>query len=234
MATKSTTTRTKPSTKSTTTKTKPSTQSRRSTRGATAKLDLYAKHKNEYLASAKKPSMVRVGPARYLSVAGRTPPNSEEFHRAIGALYTVAFTLKMSRKAAGQDYTVTKLEGLWTLDSADADPASPSTVWSWDLMIRVPPFVTEREVGATIDGLIAKGKPADVRSVRLVDLKEGECVQMLHVGPYTAEQPTLAKMKEFADLAGRTISGRHHEIYLSDPRRVKPDKLRTILRQPVA
>jgi len=216
------------------TKTKASTKTRRSSRTGTAKLDLYAKHKNEYVASAKKPGLVRVGPARYLSITGTTPPNSEEFHRGIGALYTVAFTMKMARKAAGQDYAVTKLEGLWALDSADADPASPATVWNWELVIRVPTFITEKEVRATIDGLIAKGKADDVRGVRLVDLKEGECVQMLHIGPYTAEQPTLAKMKEFAELAGRTFSGRHHEIYLSDPRRVKPDKLKTILRQPVA
>ena len=204
------------------------------TKAATTKLDLYAKHKNEYVASAQKPGMVRVGPARYLGVPGKTPPNSEEFHRAIGALYNVAFTLKMARKSAGQDYTVTKLEGLWSLDSANADPASPSTVWNWELVIRVPPFITEREVRTTVATLVAKGKGDDVRKVRLVEVNEGECVQMLHVGPYTAEQPTLAKMKEFAELAGRKFSGRHHEIYLSDPRRVKPEKLKTILRQPVA
>jgi hypothetical protein len=199
-----------------------------------AKLDLYAKHKDEYVASANKPGLVRVGPARYLSITGRSAPGADEFTRAIGALYNVAFTIKMACKFAGQDYTVTKLEGLWSLDAEGGDPSSLATVWNWELVIRVPTFVTEKEVRATIDDLIRKGKSAEVAKVRLVDLREGECVQMLHVGPYTAEKPTLDKMREFAGLAGRRFDGRHHEIYLSDPRRVKPEKLKTILRQPVA
>ena len=207
--------------------------SKKAVKGETTKLDLYAKHKNEYVASAKKPGMVRVGPARYVSVPGRSAPASDEFNRAIGALYSVAFTMKMARKFAGQDYTVTKLEGFWSLDSVDADPSDTSTVWNWELVIRVPTFITEKEVRATIDQLVSKGKGDDVRNVRLVDIKEGECVQMLHVGPYTAEKPTIDRMKEFAELAGRKFSGRHHEIYLSDPRRVAPEKLKTILRQPV-
>ena len=214
--------------------TRKTTKLKRPTKSAATKLDLYAKHKNEYVASATKPGMVRVGPARYLSVTGRSVPNSDEFHRAIGALYNVAFTIKMARKFAGQDYVVTKLEGFWSLDSASADPPNPTTIWNWELAIRVPPFINTREVRATIDQLVEKGKGDDVRKVGLVDIVEGECVQMLHVGPYTTEQPTLAKMREFAELAGRKFSGRHHEIYFSDPRRVKPEKLRTILRQPVA
>jgi len=221
-------------TKGTTTKSKTLTKAKRASKKGTAKLDLYAKHKNEYVASAKKPGMVRIGPARYLSVAGRSAPGSEEFNRAIGALYTVAFTIKMARKFAGQDYTVTKLEGLWAPDSPEADPSSLSTIWNWELLIRVPTFISEKELRTTVEQLVAKGKRDDVRKVRLTEIKEGECVQMLHVGPYTAEQPTIARMKEFAQLAGRTFAGRHHEIYLSDPRRVKPEKLKTILRQPVA
>ena len=213
---------------------RPTTAVRRPTKGGVTKLDLYAKHKDEYVASAKKPGMVRVGPARYLSVSGRSAPGSDEFNRAIGALYNVAFTIKMARKFAGQDYTVTKLEGLWSLDSADADPSSHSTVWNWELLIRVPIFITEKEVRTTIDRLLEKGKPEDVRNVRLSDITEGECVQMLHIGPYTAEKPTIDRMREFAELAGRRFNGKHHEIYFSDPRRVKPEKLKTILRQPVS
>src|SRR5881628_3691787 len=113
-------------TRKTTKLTRPTTATKR----ATKKLDLYAKHKNEYVASAKRPGMVRVAPARYLSITGRTAPGSEEFNRAIGALYNVAFTIKMARKFAGQDYAVTKLEGLWSLDSGGGDPSSPSTIWN--------------------------------------------------------------------------------------------------------
>lgn len=215
--------------------TKPkSRKAKRPRKSAGTKLDLYAKHKNEYVASAKKPGLVRVGPARYLSITGRSAPGADEFTRAIGALYNVAFTIKMARKFAGKDYTVTKLEGLWSLDAEGGDPSSLATIWNWELVIRVPTFITEKEVRATIDGLLRKGKSADVANVRLVDLNEGECAQMLHEGPYTAEKPTIDKMREFAGLAGRRFSGRHHEIYFSDPRRVKPEKLKTILRQPVA
>lgn len=201
---------------------------------APQKLDLYAKHKNEYVAG-RLPALVRVGPAKYLSVEGRSAPNSEEFHRAIGALYTVGFTLKMARKFAGSDYTVTKLEGLWWLDSGavGAEP-TPTTVWNWQLMLRVPPFISERELTGTIESLIAKGKSGDVRRVKLIEIDEGPCVQILHTGPYTEEQESIAKMRSFAEQAGRAFSGKHHEIYLSDPRRVKPEKLKTILRQPVA
>lgn len=197
-----------------------------------AKLDLYAKHKNEYVAG-KMPALVRVGPAKYLGITGRSAPGAEEFVRAVGALYTVAFTTKMARKLAGADYTVTKLEGLWWLDGAAVEP-TPTTIWNWHLLLRVPPFITEREIKKTIDGLVAKGKSEDVRRVSLVEINEGQCVQILHTGPYTEEKESIEKMRAFAAQAGRSFSGKHHEIYLSDPRRVKPEKLRTILRYPVA
>lgn len=204
---------------------------KRSTKGP-QKLDLYAKYKNEYVAG-KLPALVRVGPAKYLGITGRGAPGSEDFTRAIGALYNVAFTIKMARKFAGGDYTVTKLEGLWWLDGGAEEP-TPTTIWNWQLLLRVPPFIKGRELWDTIDELLAKGKSEDVRRVTLVDIDEGQCVQILHVGPYTEEKESIAKMRAFAEQAGRSFSGKHHEIYLSDPRRVKPEKLRTILRQPVA
>jgi len=174
-----------------------------------------------------------VGPAKYLSISGRSAPATEPFYRAIGALYNVAFTIKMARKFAGQDYTVNKLEGLWQVDSPTGEWSAPDNVWTWELLLRVPPFVNEKELRSTIDQLIAKGKDVAVKDVKLVEYTEGECVQMLHVGPYSAEQATIAKMREFAEFAGRRFTGRHHEIYLSDPRRVAPERLRTILRNPI-
>lgn len=196
------------------------------------KLDLYAQHKNEYVAG-KLPALVRVGPAKYLGITGRGATGSEEFTRAIGALHNVAFTIKMARKVAGSDYSVTKLEGLWWLDAGAGEP-TPTTVWNWQLLLRVPTFITQREVAGTIDTLTGKGKSEDVRRVQLVEIDEDQCVQILHTGPYTEEKASIAKMRTFAEQAGRQFSGKHHEIYLSDPRRVKPEKLRTILRQPVA
>jgi hypothetical protein len=218
-------------TKSSTTKTG-TTRSGRTSKKAQSRLDLYAKHKNEYVAG-KLPSLVRVGPARYLSITGRSAPGAEPFVQAMGALYHVAFTIKMANKSAGRDYAVTKLEGLWWLDAPVASPTM-STVWNWQLLLRVPPFIKERELRSTIEGLVAKGKGDEVRRVQLVDLTEGECVQILHIGPYTEEKESIEKMRAFAAQAGRSLVGKHHEIYFSDPRRVKPEKLRTILRYQVA
>lgn len=195
------------------------------------KLDLYAKHKNEYIAG-KLPGLVKVGPARYLAITGRGTPGGEAFTRAVGALYNVAFTIKMARKFAGSDYTVTKLEGLWWLDDPAVEP-TPGAEWNWQLLIRVPTFITQRELRIRTETLVERGKGEDVRRVQLIDLKEGQCVQILHTGPYTEERESIAKMRAFAAQAGRKFAGRHHEIYLSDPRRVSSQRLKTILRYPV-
>jgi hypothetical protein len=188
------------------------------------KLDLYAKHKADY-AAPRKPILLTIPSARYLAISGKGRPPHPEFDAAIGALYNVAFTVKMARKFAGRDYTVSKLEGLW--------PGLPPKPWRWQLLIRVPSFITAAEVKGGITGLIAKGKPRTVAKVTLITLVEGRCVQMLHVGPYDQEEPTLALMRDHAIAQGTRTRGVHHEIYLSDPRRVPPERLKTILRVPV-
>ena len=204
----------------------------RKTTGAGTKLNLYEKHKNEYVASLM-PGFVRVGPAFYLAFDGRGKPGAPDFATGIGAMYSVAFTVKMAFKAAGKDYAVTKLEALWWRDG-DTSAPTKDTLWNWTLLIRVPPFVSAKDLLAAQDSLIAKGKPDTVKRVLLIELKEDTCVQILHVGPYMEEGASIAKMRAFAECAGRAFTGKHHEIYLSDPRRVKDDRLRTILRQPVA
>jgi hypothetical protein len=201
-------------------------------RARPAKLDLYAKFTAEY-AAKQAPALVKIGPAQYLAVSGRGEPGSELFQSKIGALYNVAFTVKMARKFAGRDYAVSKLEGLWWGSGDGSFLQEPSKNWNWTLLIRIPDFVTREEVKGAIEKLLRKGKPADVGEVRLQPLEEGLCVQMLHVGPYDREEETLAKMHAFADAQRVIVHGRHHEMYLSDPRRVAPAKLRTILRLPV-
>jgi hypothetical protein len=196
-----------------------------------AKLDLYVKHKADY-AAPRSPVIITIEPAKYLAIEGSGATSAPPFQAAIGALYNVAFTVKMARKFAGRDYAVSKLEGVWWGRDGALDITDPDT-WRWQLMIRTPPFITAGEVRGAIKGLVAKGKPAEVTRVTLVTLREGRVVQMLHVGPYDKEAPTIAAMKAFAESKGRRFHGRHHEIYLSDPRRVAPAKLRTILRQPV-
>jgi hypothetical protein len=192
---------------------------------APSKLDLYAEHRDEYVAS-REPSLVDVGPARYLAIKGHGKPGGPEFADAVAALYNVSFTIKMASKAAGSDYAVSKLEGLWWKEGRSVE-------WTWQLLIRVPEFITNKHLAEAVAKLLERGKDEAVSRVTLETLDEGKCVQVLHIGPYTAEKPTIAKMRAFATQHGLSFKGRHHEIYLSDPRRVEAEKLRTILRQPV-
>jgi hypothetical protein len=195
-------------------------------------LDLHARYKKEY-AAGPSPTLLRVGAAKYLSVTGRGDPNEPAFGAAVGALYGAAFTIKMARKARGRDFKVARLEGLWwggTRGRLVID--SPAGTWRWKAMIRVPSFVTAGDLLAAKRTLAARGRAASV-SVRLETLREGRCVQILHRGPYRGEHASIDVMLAFARAQGVRPHGRHHEIYLSDPRRVAPAKLRTILRQPV-
>jgi hypothetical protein len=187
------------------------------------KVDLYAENKAEY-ATPKKPVLLDVSPAQYLSIEGTGDPGGEEFQAAIGALYNVAYTIKMASKLAGRDYGVCKLEGLYT----GIGPGN----WRWRLMIRTPGFITAKELESAKAALKAKSKPSEVQQIKLEKLREGKCIQMLHVGPYDDEQRTIAQMTRFAEENGLKCNGAHHEIYLSDPRRVAPERLRTILRLP--
>lgn len=198
------------------------------------KLDLYQVHKAEY-AAGWVPALVKTGPAKYLAIEGKGEPGGGEFQSKIGALYNVAFTIKMEKKFAGEDYAVCKLEGLWWIAENSKDlMEAPKSQWKWKLMIRVPEFIGAKELKEAVSKLLEKGKPPEVSEVKLEKLTEGLCVQVLHVGPYDDEPATIAKMKEFSAEEGLAFHGLHHEIYLSDPRRVAPAKLRTILRHPVA
>jgi len=196
------------------------------------KLDLYKDNKKEY-AATPKPALVEIGPAVYLSISGQGTPGGAAFSEAIGALYGVAFTAKMTRKFSGKrDYAVGKLEALWPdLQCVEAMPEKEH--WTWQLMIRTPRFITQKDVTQAIETLLKRKKGAEVQRVELLTLSEGLCVQALHVGPYEAEGKTVAAMQALAGRQGLTFAGAHHEIYLSDPRRVPAAKLKTILRQPV-
>jgi len=197
-----------------------------------AKLDLYKKYQSEYVAP-KDPVFVMVGPARYLSITGHGAPGGEHFKSHISALHAVAFTLKMAEKFSGHDYKVCHLEGQWWAeDGADFRTHQPKE-WEWRLLIRVPEFITQEEVDDAIKSVMAKGKVALASEVRLEELTEGCCVQMLHVGPYAEEKTAVDKIHEMVEGKGLHLRGPHHEIYLSDPNRVPKERLRTILRYPV-
>jgi len=196
------------------------------------KLDLYSKYSKEYAASPTA-ALVTVGPATYLSISGKGAPGGPAFTEAIGALYGVAFTVKMTRKFAGkQDYVVSKLEGLWPCFK-DGEPVPDKEQWPWRMMIRTPDFIKPSEIEDALTVLRKRGKGAGADRVCLESIEEGQCVQSLHVGPYENEGATMCAMKSFAESKGLKLRGVHHEIYLSDPRRVAPAKLKTILRHPV-
>lgn len=197
-----------------------------------AKLDLYKEFRSEYV-SPKDPVFVVVGPARYLSIAGHGAPGGEYFKSHVAALYSVAFTLKMAEKFSGHDYKVCHLEGQWwAADGSDFRTHQPNE-WQWRLLIRIPEFITQKDLDAAIRAVMAKGKVALASEVKLEELTEGRCVQMLHVGPYAQEKAALDKMHKVAESGGLHLRGPHHEIYLSDPNRVPPERLRTILRYSV-
>ena len=197
-----------------------------------AKLDLYQINKAEY-AAPRQPVLLRIAKAAYLGIAGRGAPGGEAFQQALAALYGIAFTAKMASKHAGRDYAVGKLEGLWWVDSGRLFLTEPKDTWRWRLLIRTPDFIGKREMEAARKKLTQKGKDPLCEQVELTALDENQCVQMLHTGPYDHEPATLAQMEAFATAQGYRFAGLHHEIYLSDPRRVAPEKLRTILRIPV-
>jgi hypothetical protein len=159
-------------------------------------------------------------PQRYLAIDGRGDPNTAAYREAIERLYAVAYPLKFASKKRGRDYVVPPLEALWSAPDMDAFTSRrDKSQWEWTLLNLVPEFVDE--------------VPAD-DAVRVITLDEGLCVQTLHVGPFDDEGPILARMHdEFIPAHGFTMTGRHHEIYFSDARRVEPAKFRTILRQPV-
>jgi hypothetical protein len=142
--------------------------------------------------------------------------------------------MKMAKKFASRDYAVCKLEGLWWGDNPDHDIFDVDREkLNWKLLIRTPDFIRRADLDAAIASLRERGKTPLVGEVRLEALEEGQCMQVLHVGPYSAEPETLARMKVFAAENEVVFHGLHHEIYLSDPRRVAGSRLKTILRRPV-
>jgi hypothetical protein len=189
----------------------------------------------EWFAAKAEPRIVELPAVHALAIEGQGSPESAQFQEAVGALYSVAWTLKMALKKEGRDFKVSALEGLWwTPGEGDIFDTDARESWHWKLLIVVPPFVAEEDVAAAREAAARKKANASIAGLRLEELSEGRACQVLHVGPYATESATIQKMREAIATAGHTPRGRHHEIYLSDPNRVAPEKMRTILRQPVA
>ncbi|MGB0098737.1 MAG: GyrI-like domain-containing protein [Nocardioides sp.] len=197
----------------------------------------FKKTLDSYRARVHEFRLVEVPRLTYLMVDGHGDPNtSADYRDAVATIYPVAYALKFaSSRDLGRDYVVPPLEALWwAADMSAFTTARDKDRWSWTVMIMVPDWIPADLVDAAVGKAGAKAPPAGLERLRLQGLDEGRSVQTLHVGPYDEEAEVLASMHgEFIPDAGLRMTGRHHEIYLSDPRRVDPSRLRTILRQPV-
>ena len=187
-----------------------------------------------YKPGAKSPVVVDVPPLRFLQLDGVGDVGGETFQEAVGALYGLAYPVKFAtKKALGLTYTVAPLEGLYWQDDdghpVEFDPRDPSSL-EWRLMIMVPDEVPGELVEEAREMVATKKNPPRLGDIRLQTFSEGTSVQVLHIGPYAAEAPTVERLIAFAEANRLEITGRHHEIYLGDPNRAAAEKLKTVLR----
>jgi hypothetical protein len=201
-----------------------------------SKVDFKKEYKNLYV-PPKKFVIVEVPKMQYLMVDGHGDPNvAQEYQDAIEALYAVAYKIKFtSKKQLGRDYVVPPLEGLWWAEDMETfTTARDKSQWDWTMMIMTPEWISKEIFSEAVEA-VRKGKnPAAVNKVRLESYQEGVSVQIMHIGSYDDEGPVLMKMhNEFLPENGYAEDGKHHEIYLGDPRKVSPKRLKTVLRQPV-
>ena len=201
---------------------------------APGKIDLKKTYKTLFAPKATQ-QFVTVPPLQYLMIDGKGAPASAAYGEAIATLYPAAYAIKFHCKTTrGFDFVVPPLEALWWADDMGAFVADDRAAWQWTAMIMQPQQVTDADLRAALATLDKKKKKRpDHDRLRLATLEEGTAVQVLHTGPYSAEGPVIAAMHAFAVDAGFSLAGKHHEVYLSDVRRTAPEKLKTVLRQPL-
>ena len=198
-------------------------------------LDFKRELKHLYRPTAKEFVVVDVPPMNFLMIDGHGDPNTaKEYKDAVEALYAVAYGLKfLSKNELGRDYVVPPMEGLWWTADMEQFSADDKSAWDWTMMIMQPEWVTPKMFEETLREVAEKKRLPALSELRLEARQEGLAVQIMHIGPYDAEAPTIARMHAFIHENGFELAGTHHEIYLGDPRRVAPEKLKTVLRQPV-
>lgn len=204
------------------------------------KIDLVKTYKSYYTAKPK-PEIVNIEPAQFLSITGKGDPSGGAFAERVQALYTTAYTLKFIFKAKGQDYTVPKLEGLWWFEKelyahltiVEAPTKVPRSEWQYRLLLRLPDFVSSKDVEGAKETAVHKKRLPLAAHTEFYHMEEGKCVQMLHTGPFATEPQSLLLIQQFVEEHQLLANGLHHEIYLSDFRKTPPERLKTILREPV-
>lgn len=196
------------------------------------KLDLAKEYKSYYKAGPK-PEIVEFDTVRYLTIEGKGEPAGEVFTSKVEALYPLAYGIKKVCKDQGNDFGVPKLEGLWWVEDNKPVLEVPRNEWCWKLLIRMPDFVS-REMMLSIQPEVSKKKKNDlIQEISFESITEGKCVQIMHIGPYSTEPETINVLTEFMAENGLSVNGLHHEIYLSDPRKTEPSKMKTLIRYPV-
>jgi hypothetical protein len=199
------------------------------------KIDLKKELKHLYQPSPKEVIQIEVPTMNFLMIDGAGDPNtSQAFSEAVETLFSVSYAIKFMIKKGSMeiDYGVMPLEGLWWADDMSKFTVDDKSSWKWTLMIMQPDFVTEEMIDVAIEQVRKKKNPAAISKVRFESLSEGNCAQILHIGPFSEEGPTVEKVHQFIDSHGKRI-GKHHEIYLSDIRKADPSKWKTVIRQPL-
>lgn len=200
------------------------------------KIDYKKDLKAYYNSSAKKSVFVDIPQMSYLMIDGRGNPDKEtSYHQAIEALYSLSYTIKFMIKKGPMaiDYGVMPLEGLWWAEDMSAFREDRKDEWLWTMMIMQPEIVTKEMIDDATRQVREKKNPAALDKVRYEKLDEGHSAQIMHVGPFSEEGPTIEKLHAFISENGAELRDKHHEIYLTDIRRAAPERWKTILRQPV-
>ena len=203
----------------------------------------YKKEYKDYYMPAAKPSIVTIPPMNYIAVRGEGDPNAEDgaYKQAISLLYGIAFTIKMSKMGDQRiegyfDFVVPPLEGFWWQEGVQGIDYAHKERFQWISVIRLPDFVTKKDFDWAVDEATKK-KKTDFSKVEYMTYDEGLCVQCMHIGSYDEEPKTVALMHEYMEQQGYALDitdqRLHHEIYLSDARKVAPEKLKTVIRHPV-
>jgi hypothetical protein len=202
------------------------------------KIDFKKELTNLYNSSAKMPSIVEVPDMKFLMIDGEGDPNtSRSFQQAVEALYSTAYTLKFmlkSSKLLEYDYVVPPLEGLWWMDDMNLFSLENKNLWKWTLMIMQPEFILDEHAAKAKKEAGAKKNLPALPGIRFESYNEGLSAQIMHIGPFVNEGPTVEKLHEFIKNNGYQRDRKHHEIYLSDFRKTAPEKLKTIIRQPIS
>ena len=200
------------------------------------KINYKKKLQHLYKPSVKEVEIVEVPQMNFLMIDGDGGPNHPTFQNAIEVLFPLSYTLKFMIKKSeiGIDYGVLPLEGLWWADDMSSFIKDKKDDWKWTLMIMQPELITNEMVVEAVNQVRVKKNPTSLPLVRFESINEGKVAQIMHIGPFSEEGPTVQKLHSFIKDSGKKIIGKHHEVYLSDIRSAAPEKWKTIIRQPIS